>query len=285
MPDPSSGTPPSSPRRLVLPMLSGLLSGAAFAWLILHADGSGRLIGWSVLVLVTLALLPLGSMQRRMLREGKLSSSSLPRSKTYAQAALQWLVLGPLALWVAQGNAAPFDWSAFAWPDGPEALSAWVVVALILVALLRWGRRLTVDRRARAWLRAVYRHGASLIAPRSLGELRRFRAMAVLTSSAEEVAYRLAVPGGFALLWGAIAGADAAATAWPAAALSALLFGIAHSWQGRAVMFWTTVFGLVAAALMFLSGSVWPAIVLHVGWNLITGGMMHTVYRRRGVTS
>jgi len=104
---------------------------------------------------------------------------------------------------------------------------------------------------------------------------RQFRMMAVLTSSAEEITYRLAVPGGFALLLG---GGEAAA--WPAAVLSALLFGIAHAWQGGWMMFWTTVFGLVAAALMLGTGSVWPAVALHIGWNLIVGGMMHTVYGR-----
>jgi membrane protease YdiL (CAAX protease family) len=246
---------------------------------------AAHLVGWSALVAVTLALLPLGRMQRRMLREGRLSSASLPRAKTYAQAALQWLVLGSLALWVVGRNPAPFGLSAFRWPDGPEGLLAFAVVGALLVALLRWSRRLPHIRRDRAWLRAVYRHGASLIAPRTLDELARFRAMATLTSSAEEVTYRLAMPGGIALLWAAIAGGDAAAAAWPAAALSALLFGVAHSWQGGAVMAWTTVFGLVAAALTLHSGSVWPAIALHVGWNLIVGGMMHTVYRRRGLTS
>ena len=68
-------------------------------------------------------------------------------------------------------------------------------------------------------------------------------------------------------------------------AWSALLFGVARSWKGGAFMAWTTVFGLVAAPVTLHSGSVWPAIALHVGWNLIVGGMMHTVYRRRGLTS
>lgn len=243
-------------------------------------NGTLHLLGWLALVAVTLALLPLGHAQRRMLRDGRLRSDDLPRGAAYRDAALQWLVLGSLALWVAKGNAAPFGWSAFAWTDGPEGLLAWVVVALIIGGLLRWERRLQGDPRARAWLRAMYRFGASLIAPRTAGELRRFRAMALLTSSAEEVAYRLAVPGGLAGALAALFPGAVGMTAWLAAALSALLFGIAHSWQGGAVMFWTTVFGLVAAALTLGSGSIWPAIVLHVAWNCITGGMMRTVYSR-----
>ena len=232
-------------------------------------------LGWAALVLVTLALLPLGHMQRKMLREGRLSSLSMPRAAVYRSAVLQWLVLGALALWLVQRNPSPFGASAFVWPDGAAGLSAFFVVAAALLGLLRWRRRLDGSARERAWLRSVYRHGASLIAPRDARELAQFRTMAVLTSSAEEVTYRLAVPGGFAALLG-----GGGAAVWPAAVLSALLFGVAHAWQGGWMMFWTTVFGLVAAALMLGTGSVWPAVALHIGWNFIVGGMMHAVYGR-----
>ena len=232
-------------------------------------------LGWAALVLVTLALLPLGHMQRKMLREGRLTSSSMPRADTYRSAALQWLALGALALWLVQQNPAPFGASAFVWPDGAEGLFAFAVVAAVMLGLLRWRRRLDESARERAWLRSFYRHGASLIAPRDARELAQFRMMAVLTSSAEEITYRLAVPGGFALLLG-----GGEAVAWPAAALSALLFGVAHAWQGGWMMSWTAVFGLVAAALMLGTGSVWPAVALHIGWNFIVGGMMHAVYGR-----
>ena len=233
---------------------------------------------WAALVFVTLALLPLGRMQRKMMREGKLSSRSMPRAAAYRSAALQWLALGALALWVVQGNPPPFGTGGFAWPDGAEGLLAFLAVAVLLVGLQRWQRRLQESARERACLRAVYRHGASLIAPRDRRELAQFRSMAALTSTAEEITYRLAVPGGIALLLGSAGDGSAATTAWPAAALSALLFGIAHAWQGGWMVFWTTVFGLVAAALMLGTGSVWPAVALHVGWNYIVGGMMHTVY-------
>lgn len=57
-------------------------------------------LGWAALVSITLALLPLGHMQRKMLREGRLSSLSMPRAGAYRSAVLQWLVLGALALWL-----------------------------------------------------------------------------------------------------------------------------------------------------------------------------------------
>lgn len=242
MPCPCLAAAGSPLRRSGPAFLSGLLSGAVVAALVVRAAWSSQLVAWLLLVLITLALLPLGAAQRRMQREGRLTPTTLPRPAAYRSAALQWLFMGALALWVAYGNAAPFDGSAFAWPDGIAGLTAWAVVAVIIVALLRWGRGMEHDRRRRAWLRRMYRHGASLIAP---------------------------------------------STMWLAAALSALLFGVAHAWQGAWAIAWTTAFGLVAAALTLGSGSVWPAVAMHIGWNLITGDMMRTVYgghQRRGAS-
>ena len=68
-------------------------------------NGTLHLLGWLTLVAVTLALLPLGDAQRRMLRDGRLRSDALPRAATYRDAALQWLVLGSLALWAASAGS------------------------------------------------------------------------------------------------------------------------------------------------------------------------------------
>jgi membrane protease YdiL (CAAX protease family) len=149
--------------------------------------------------------------------------------------------------------------------------------------LAYWARLLPTSRRRRAWLRAVYRHGVSLIALRTLRELAQFRAMVCLTSTAEEVVYRVAIPGGFVALWGLGWGHDADAgtmSAWVAAALAAALFGMAHAWQGWFAVLWTTAFGLIAAALTLGSGSIWPAVALHVAWNLMVAGIAYGLYRR-----
>jgi membrane protease YdiL (CAAX protease family) len=275
---------PSKPAQWLLFLacaIGGGLLGAAVARWGLRSDGPLS-IGWLLLVIFTLAMLPLGRWQRRMVREGKVSSATVPRPALYLQTTLMWLGLLVLGFWVLRGNAAPFDRSAFAWPTGAAAFIAFGVVGAIIAGLAYWARLLPTSRRRRAWLRAVYRHGVSLIAPRTLRELTQFRAMVCLTSTAEEVVYRVAIPGGFVALWGLGWGRDAdagAMSAWVAAALAAALFGMAHAWQGWFAVLWTTAFGLIAAALTLGSGSVWPAVALHVAWNLMVAGIAYTVYR------
>lgn len=56
---------------------------------------------------------------------------------------------------------------------------------------------------------------------------------------------------------------------WPAALLSAFLFGLAHGDVGSfAVLF---VFGIVLAYVRWRTGSIWPGIVIHAANNAIAG--------------
>jgi membrane protease YdiL (CAAX protease family) len=272
----------------VLLLLGGALFGAAVARIGRHVEGLPSAL-WILLVLATLVLLPAGLAQRRMVRDGKISSATFPRDVAYRQTAIMWAVMLALGLWVLRGHASPFARSAFAWPSGAGGVVAFGVVAAVLLWLARWARLLPTHRRKRAWLRAVYRQGASLIAPRNPRELTQFRATVLLTSTAEEVVYRIAVPGGFVAMLGAFGLGMNLGEPWMiglSVALSSLLFGVAHAYQGSLGVLWTTGFGLVAAALTLGSGSIWPAVVLHVGWNLIMSGMMYEIYRGpRGRTS
>lgn len=275
---------PSPPKwrgriQFLLLFLGGALCGAALARMANQVEGLPSVL-WILLVLATLVLLPSGLAQRRMLREGKISSATFPRGVAYLQTAIMWGVMLALGLWVLRGHAPPFDRSSLAWPSGAGGVVAFGVVAAVLLWLARWARLLPAHRRKRAWLRAVYRQGASLIAPRTPRELTQFRAAVLLTSTAEEVVYRIAIPGGFVAVLAVLGlGVGEPWTVWLAAVMSSLLFGVAHAYQGSLGVLWTTGFGLVAAVLTLGSGSVWPAVVLHVGWNLIVSGMMYEVYR------
>jgi len=58
-------------------------------------------------------------------------------------------------------------------------------------------------------------------------------------------------------------------TFWPAALLSAFLFGLAHGDVGSfAVLF---VFGIVLAYVRWRTGSIWPGIVIHAANNATAG--------------
>ena len=58
---------------------------------------------------------------------------------------------------------------------------------------------------------------------------------------------------------------------WPAALLSSLAFGLAHAYQGPKGVLKTGLFGLAAAGLYLLIGSIWLLIVLHAVVDLVSG--------------
>jgi hypothetical protein len=60
-------------------------------------------------------------------------------------------------------------------------------------------------------------------------------------------------------------------SAWGAALLSSLVFGFLHAYQGALGMVRTGLLGLILAASLIVSGSVWPAIIAHAGVDLIGG--------------
>jgi membrane protease YdiL (CAAX protease family) len=66
---------------------------------------------------------------------------------------------------------------------------------------------------------------------------------------------------------------------WLAALLSALLFGAAHAYQGLAGVIRTGLFGLFFTAIVLLTRSLWPAIVLHAVVDAMGGVLAWLVLR------
>ena len=99
------------------------------------------------------------------------------------------------------------------------------------------------------------------ILPRTRSELRLFSLMAVTASPFEELLCR-----GF-LMWffAPFAGL------WGAAALSSLLFGIGHAYQGWRGILRTTLIGLAFATAYALTHSLWWLMVAHIAFNLLGG--------------
>ena len=71
---------------------------------------------------------------------------------------------------------------------------------------------------------------------------------------AEELYFRLALP---------LAAALAIGSAWVGVALSAIAFGLAHRYQGRAGMVATGLAGLFLSALHLGTGELWLAMACH----------------------
>lgn len=100
---------------------------------------------------------------------------------------------------------------------------------------------------------------ADPLLPHTGAERRRFYRVAFTAGVCEEVLFR-----GF-LLWYFTVWVGV----WPAAILSSIVFGLGHVYLGVRQIPNTAVIGLVMAALAILSGSLWPAMLLHaaIDWN------------------
>ena len=138
------------------------------------------------------------------------------------------------------------------WVSGIRS-ALWIpaVIAVIVIVLTWLGIR--AARHDDDGIAAVGDIGALL--PRNRQELRLGALLSINAGIVEELAFRLAIP---ALVFGASGSAIAAV------AVSALLFGALHLYQGAAGIIGTTIVGIAMMALYVVSGSIVAPIVLHV---------------------
>lgn len=192
------------------------------------------------------------------------------RLEAYARTILmEWsLVAAVLFVWIALGRSLQSLGLAVS-RDGPFMLT--LVTALVLGALLlnqiRAIRNLDAERIA-----AIQRQLASVekLLPHTAAERDAFLGVALTAGVCEELLYRGFLIGyltPFTGIWGAVLAAAA-------------VFGVGHAYQGRAGILKTGTIGLVMGAIYALSGSIWPAIVLHAAFDVQGGLIGYTVLSR-----
>ena len=171
--------------------------------------------------------------------------------------ACEWiLTLGLLAYWAGSGRSF-LDLRLTG--DNPLRLGLGFGYVALLVGALVWQRRALLarpDRRAR--VRKTLAHAEPLL-PHTERERRIFWVVSATAGCCEEIFFR-----GF-LTW--------YLSAWmgPVAAvlLASLIFGAGHVYLGVAQVPRTGFIGLIFAIVVSLTGSLWPAVLLHaaVDWN------------------
>lgn len=143
--------------------------------------------------------------------------------------------------------------------DTPLRLGFGFVYVLGLIALLVFQRRALLgraDRRAR--VRRALAYGEALL-PHTALERRLFWAVSASAGICEEIFFRGFLTWYFLAWMGPIL----------AVILASLLFGIGHVYLGIAQVPKTAMIGLILAIVVSLTGSLWPAMLLHaaVDWN------------------
>ena len=107
------------------------------------------------------------------------------------------------------------------------------------------------------------------IAPRTPKEDRLFGIVSITAGVCEEILYRGLLLAALVSLVGT----------WPAVAISSLIFGLGHAYQGTSGIAMTGLVGLVLALLTVVSGSLYTAIILHAVIDLTSGRVMGKALR------
>ena len=171
----------------------------------------------------------------------------------------QWMAVAIVA-WRVYARGLSREELGLAWRNGEELILLGVAGAIAL-GLLHWwnlwriGKR--VDRQP-SQLRAV----AERILPHSGVEIVPYACLALTAGLCEEFLYR-----GFAMA----ALFRAGLPGWSVVILSAILFGLAHLYQGRSGVAGTILLGAVFGGVRILCDSIVPLIFWHAAIDLVAG--------------
>lgn len=146
----------------------------------------------------------------------------------------------------------------------PEGWRLWFALAFVaLLGLYMFSAISTVARNpeARASVRQQMNGPTADLMPRTVKELRLFGGVALTAGFCEEFLFR-----GY-FIW--------ALTPWVgvygAATLSLIIFAFGHAYQGTSGIVNTAIAGLLFTMVFFVTGSLWPAMLLHFLWDLTMG--------------
>jgi membrane protease YdiL (CAAX protease family) len=171
----------------------------------------------------------------------------------------QWIAVG-VAAWRAWAHGFTLQQLGLVF-HRPALLTGVAVLGGAGLAALHW---LNLSRmgRIRSKARESFQRMAERILPRSKPETATFLALAVTAGLCEEFLYR-----GFAMA----ALARGGLPTWIVVLASAVLFGLAHLYQGRGGLIGTLLLGVVFGGLRVATGSLIPPIAWHAMIDIVAG--------------
>ena len=186
--------------------------------------------------------------------------SSVERLVLYASTiAFQWLAVAVVGwrVWVHGYTARQLG---LAFHGRTKLLLAGLVGAAVIGAL-QWLNPRRIGR-LRPESRGVVEALGERILPHSAVELLPYLALAITAGLCEEFLYR-----GFAMA----ALSSAGVAPWLVVLVSSLLFGLAHSYQGRGGVIMTFIVGVLLGASRVTYNSLIPAVFWHVAVDMVAG--------------
>jgi len=142
----------------------------------------------------------------------------------------------------------------------------WLAVGLGMAATVFFIGQMVVVLRKPDELRKMICQAGEIasLGPQTDGEIRLFAAVSITAGVCEEIVYRGAL---LAVLVPVVG-------TWPAVALSSVIFGLGHAYQGAVGIAKTAAVGLVMALLAVFTGSLFVPIVLHAVIDLTSGRLL-----------
>jgi len=152
-------------------------------------------------------------------------------------------------------------------PVNPLRFAIGITVAVVLCALLVLQYKAVFARsEVMPRVRKKLAYSEPLL-PHTPAERWRFHAVSITAGVCEETLFR-----GFLLWYFAVW-----IGVWPAAILSSIVFGLGHVYLGIRQIPNTAIIGMIMATLAILSGSLWPAILLHAAMDWNSGNLGYMV--------
>ena len=219
---------------------------------------------WDLVLAALIAIgLPLRALHSmRSLKRAEAGGLAQLRPRLWARAMLtQWLLsAGVIALWVSQHR----DWSALGLALRPSWGLTGVLLGLFAVVsiVIRQRGRAFDDPDIRARIRARLA-GVERLMPRRGEPFLPFAALAVTAGLCEEFLFR-----GY-LFWMFLH----VLPFWGAAAAQAVCFALGHAYQGRKGVLLTGAAGAFLTLIVTLTGSLFPAMLIHALMDLHAGDM------------
>jgi uncharacterized protein len=173
--------------------------------------------------------------------------------------AFQWILMG-LVAWRAFARGLTAEELGVGRPVTARLL-LWSLAGTLLLGIFQWFNLRRVGRMTGA-IPDFMRKLAERVLPSAPVELAPYSALAVTAGVCEEFLYR-----GFAMA----ALSRAGVVPWALVIISSVIFGLAHTYQGRSGVLGTTLMGLVFGAARIALQSLLPVMVWHSAVDLVAG--------------
>jgi membrane protease YdiL (CAAX protease family) len=228
------------------------------------------LVDWLLFVLVVLGLAVRAWFGMRTLRGLEDARAGSMRPRLWARAILtQWSMVAVLLAWWIVARRHPADLGLALRPTW--GLGGVLVGTGLITFVLRSQRRQveTDDDLAGRVRRRL--GGVTRLLPHSREEWPGFASLAITAGICEEILFRGFVTWHLSHLF---------TVYWAAALVQAVLFGLAHSYQGPKGVLATGLAGLFFTAIVAVTGSLWAAMLLHAMVDLHSGALAWRVLSR-----